>query len=434
MATANSGQLSAAIASFRNSPHLLPLRPRVQHYLWGNRDFIPSLLGTANPEREPYAELWFGAHPELPSLVSIGGMELPLDELIHQVPEEVLGAEVCAEFSRELPYLLKVLCAESPLSIQSHPTQAQSRDGFERENTAEIALNAPHRSYRDRNHKPELLVALSDFYGLRGFRPLDQIARVLDEVEEFRAFGRGFESTPTALKSLYETFMRRPQSEVDAILGPLVKRLGATQNERLYERSEREYWVLRADAEFSRGDHKDRGLFSIFLLNLVYLRPGEAMYLPAGVLHAYLQGEGVEIMANSNNVLRGGLTSKHVDVDELLKSVTFEGAEAEVLHGEPCDDASSASVYRSPASEFQIERIEINGSVRYAGIADRSAEIFLVIEGGPGAAIRAVSPSSEVDVRLERGGAFLVPHGVVYSISAAENATLFKAAVPNNDA
>jgi mannose-6-phosphate isomerase class I len=310
---------------------LLRLRCGVQHYDWGDTDFIPALLGIDNPEREPYAELWMGAHPDLPAEAEADGKWVPLNELIDASPDEVLGPAVTREFEGRLPYLFKVLSAKAPLSIQAHPSKDAAKEGFARENAAGVPLTARHRNYRDDNHKPELITALTDFYGLRGFRPLPEIARVLQQAPEFRELMPDFEPTPECVKTLYEKFMSLPQAEVDSVFDPLVRRLKEADAKRPFTRDELEYWVLKADRDYPTDGHRDRGLLSIYLLNLVHLQPGEAMYLPAGILHAYLEGSGMEIMANSNNVLRGGLTPKHADVPELLATLTFEGASAEIL-------------------------------------------------------------------------------------------------------
>ena len=190
---------------------------------------------------------------------------------------------------------------------------------------------------------------------------------------------------------------------------------------------DREYWVLWADREYSKDGHRDRGIFSIYLLNLVCLKPGEAMYLPAGILHAYLKGSGVEIMANSNNVIRGGLTCKHVDVPELLKNVTFEGSEPEILY--PTRLSSTQEwVFITPARDFELRRIEITGQRPHRNGSDHSVEILILIGLEKNARVQVASDGESLD--LHRGGAFLVPHGVAYTISATDAVTLYKATVP----
>jgi mannose-6-phosphate isomerase class I len=406
---------------------LLRLRCRVQHYPWGDTDFIPALLGTDNPEREPHAELWMGAHPDLPAEADADGKWVPLDELIAASPDEILGPTVAREFEGRLPYLFKVLSAKAPLSIQAHPSEDAAREGFARENAAGVPLTAWDRNYRDDNHKPELIAAITDFYGLRGFRPLTEIARVLREVPEFRELMPGFEPEPECLRSLYERFMSLPQAEVDSILDPLVRRLREAEARVPFTRDQPEYWLLKADREHSKDGHRERGLLSVYLLNLVHLQPGEAMYLPAGVLHAYLEGSGVEIMANSNNVLRGGLTPKHVDVPELLAILKFEGGPAEILRPAIMPNGGEWR-YETPAREFELRRVEIDNRQPHRNSADHSAEIVILVVAQQDARVTAESGSRSLQLR--RGDVFLAPFGNPYTVKAGNPATLYKATVP----
>jgi mannose-6-phosphate isomerase class I len=400
---------------------LLRLRCRVQHYPWGDTDFIPALLGTDNPEREPHAELWMGAHPDLPAEADADGKWVPLDELIAASPDEILGPAVAREFEGRLPYLFKVLSAKAPLSIQAHPSEDAAREGFARENAAGVPLTAWDRNYRDDNHKPELIAAITDFYGLRGFRPLTEIARVLREVPEFRELMPGFEPEPECLRSLYERFMSLPQAEVDSILDPLVRRLREAEARVPFTRDQPEYWLLKADREHSKDGHRERGLLSVYLLNLVHLQPGEAMYLPAGVLHAYLEGSGVEIMANSNNVLRGGLTPKHVDVPELLAILKFEGGPAEILRPAIMPNGGEWR-YETPAREFELRRVEIDNRQPHRNSADHSAEIVILVVAQQDARVTAESGSRSLQLR--RGDVFLGRAGSTRSVpSPASPAT-----------
>jgi mannose-6-phosphate isomerase class I len=406
---------------------VLRLECGVQHYAWGDTEFIPSLLGIGNDDNKPFAELWMGAHPDLPSKVHLSGDWVPLNELIENATEQVLGSSVVREFGGQLPFLLKVLSAAKPLSIQVHPSKERAREGYARENAAGIPLSAKERNYKDENHKPELLAALTDFYGLRGFRPVEEIAAALRDVPELGRLAKDFEPSSEALKSLYGTFMTLPQEEVDSVLDPLVRRLVEADKKAPFSRADREYWILRADGEFSRGGHRDRGLFSFYLLNLIHLRPGDAMFLPAGVLHAYLEGSGMEIMASSNNVLRGGLTPKHVDVPELLCNVAFEGGPAEILRGVPTPDKREY-VYSTSAREFELRRIELEADQRRSTGSDHNVEIVVLIHSTRGKKVEVELDSQSFE--LSTGRACLVPHGMAYTIHTAGRATLFEATVP----
>ena len=221
--------------------------------------------------------------------------------------------------------------------------------------------------------------------------------------------------------------MNLPQGEVDAALDPLIARLRDAWRRQRFPRSDPDFWVLRADREFSQGGHRDRGLFSIYLLNLVHLRPGEAMYLPAGILHAYLEGSGMEIMANSNNVLRGGLTPKHVDVPELIENVLFEGGKPEVLRPVPVAGQPELA-YHTQAREFELRQLRVTATHSYNRRADHSAEILIVTSAETDSSI--VVTSQHDCLPLTKGQAFLVPFGVDYKISAEAEATLYQATVP----
>lgn len=350
------------------------LEPGVQHYRWGDTHFIPELLGIENLEREPYAELWLGTHRDLPSHVDVDGERRLLTEVL----------------DGDLPYLFKILSARKPLSIQAHPSEAQAREGFAREEAEGIPIDAPHRSYRDRRHKPELLCALTDFYALRGFSP---------DPPPFPG---------SSLKEIYERLMTLPQDDVDAMLAPKLEALQGGD----YTRADREYWLLRCHEEYSEPGHFDRGLFSVYLLNLIHLRPGDAIYLDAGTLHAYLEGSGVELMASSNNVLRGGLTNKHVDVGELLRTVVFESEEPRVVRPEPA--GASEWRYETPAREFELRRVECPHESEAPG----DPEILMVVDGEA-----SIGPH-----HLRRGDAVCVTGGGAYAIDGS--ATVYKAVVP----
>ena len=226
--------------------------------------------------------------------------------------------------------------------------------------------------------------------------------------------------------ALYRELMRLPQAEVNRRLMPLMQRLKTANDKRKFATTDREYWVIRADDEFSCGDHKDRGLFSVFLLNLVCLQPGQAMYLPAGEPHAYLEGTGVEIMANSNNVLRGGFTPKQVDVEELLSVLTFTCGEPTLLEFEPDPESGARARYVTPAVEFALSRVQLDADESDLVSAGRSVELGIVTHGKV-----TIESAHGSRLDLRRGQSFLIPHGVRYVMSAREMATVFIGSVPS---
>jgi mannose-6-phosphate isomerase class I len=406
-----------------------PLHAGIQHYAWGDKIFIPDLLGIDNPEERPFAELWMGAHPDLPSKIEVNGGQIALNEFVMASAEEILGPAVTREFEGQLPYLLKILSAGAPLSIQTHPSKERAREGFSREDAAGIPHSAGHRNYRDTNHKPELIAALTNFYGLRGFRPLEEIARIPTDVPEFRSLWSEFEPTSAGLKLLYEKIMNLSQDRVDAILDPILGRLTEADKKRKFTRVDRAYWILRADREYAKEGHRDRGIFSIYLMNLVHLEPGDALYLPAGILHAYLEGSGMEIMANSNNVIRGGLTPKHVDVPELLHNVIFEGSAPEIIKPTRLPD-SREWVFKTPVREFELRRIEVTEEQPHPNGSDHSAEILILVDVKGDAHVTVASDGKSLD--LPKGGSFLAPFGVAYTIRTDRAAVLYKATVPQD--
>lgn len=408
-------------------PPVLALEPAIQHYDWGDPDFIPALLGRPNPARKPHAELWLGAHPQSPSRVTSDPGQTPLNELIASADVEILGRRVAADFQSQLPFLLKVLSAAAPLSIQVHPDRSRAEAGFERENRAGIPVNAGHRNYKDTNHKPELIVALTEFFGVSGFRPLQDIRHQLEAVPELRSLAAEFLEEPRSLQSLYSRLMTMEQGEVDGLLTALIARLEQENSVRPFTRLEREYWILKSDQIYSKGGHRDRGLFSLYLLNLVHLQPGQGLFLPAGVLHAYLEGSGMELMANSNNVIRGGLTPKHVDVSELLQNVSFEEMRPEIISalGRP---GAGEHVYPTPAREFELSRIELGDADPHPGRSNHPVEIFIVLSVESGGRVAVTSGGRNWN--FGKGEAFLIRSGASYSLEAAGRATLYKATVP----
>jgi mannose-6-phosphate isomerase len=412
---------------------VLPLHGVVQHYDWGGHDFIPGLLGIANSDRRPFAELWMGAHPKAPATADVEGVAMPLDRLIAGAPDRILGPSASARFGGRLPYLFKVLDVASMLSIQVHPTKEQAAAGFARENAAGIALGAAERNYKDENHKPEIAVALTDFWMLHGFRPLEQIAEVLCKVPELCSImpdfsvrlaraGDATQARRDLLRDLYCAVMTMPQERVDLLLNALVERLatGAPSDHDVPD-----YWAGRAVEKFPPvGGHRDRGIFSIYLLNLVHLRPGQGTFQLAGTLHAYLEGVTVELMANSDNVLRGGLTQKHVDGPELLRILSFDSGTPQVLDGEPA--ASPDRVYGTPSDDFELSRIDLATGRQYLGQAAHGPDSIIVLDGAATLTTRGQS------IPLARGAIVFVPFGTHYSLNARVTpAILFKASVPS---
>jgi mannose-6-phosphate isomerase len=426
--------VSAVLSQLAARRNPLPLRCQTRQYAWGGYEFIPGLLGLSNHERQPFAELWIGAHPLAPSAAVFDGTTIPLDRLLAEAAVPLVGPEVFARFGSTLPYLLKVLDVRAMLSIQAHPDKRQAEDGFRRENAEFIPIGAPDRNYRDDNHKPEATVAITEFWMLHGFKPLDEMADTLARVPELQALAPDFrgrlaaagsdsDAHETLLHSLYERAMVSPQSVIDGMLGPLVARLAAEWARRGHDKSSPDFWAVRAAEQFPLpGGHFDRGIISIYLLNLVRLNPGQGIYIPAGLLHAHLEGTAIEVMANSDNVLRGGLTPKHVDVTELLSVLTFGSTRPAIIAG---DRISAAELrYRTPAAEFELSRLDIGAGQPFVSPDVWGADALLVLDG------RAELRAGTETMTLKRGATALIPNGRAYEIHSDGTATIFRGSVP----
>ena len=326
---------------------------KIQNYSWGGYNFIPMLIGFRPEPDLTYAEYWMGAYEKAPSqILQNNGTPRALNDLIKEQLTKTLGPYVAQRYGR-LPFLVKVMDVREMLSIQVHPTKSEAEVGFARENEMGIPLDSPERNYRDDNHKPELEVALSDFWLLYGFRPEDQLQAVLNQVPEFHTFKPIFASG--GYFELYKYVMEMPQESVNALLNSLVERVLQKYTSGELEESSPDYWVAKAIEGKQAGDY-DRGIFSMYFFNLVKLMPGQATFQDAGVPHTYLQGQAIEIMANSDNVIRGGLTPKHVDVLELLRLITCKGVIPEIIEGRKGDNPYEA-FYESPSQDFCLSRI-----------------------------------------------------------------------------
>ncbi|MDT0468258.1 mannose-6-phosphate isomerase, class I [Streptomyces gibsoniae] len=355
----------------------------VRPYAWGSTTAIPRLLGV-EPTGEPQAEMWMGAHPGAPSRTARG----PLNEVIGKSPEQELGSRTVAKFGPRLPFLLKILAAGAPLSLQVHPDLAQAKEGYEDEERRGIPLDAPHRNYKDANHKPELICALTEFDGLCGFRAPDEAAELLAGLDV------------DSLKPYVDLLHAHPEDA--ALREVLTAVLSADPAEMAHTVTETAAACARlggAYAPYADLAHHypgDPGVIAAMLLNHVQLQPGEALFLGAGVPHAYLSGLGVEIMANSDNVLRCGLTPKHVDVPELLRIVRFEAADPGVLRPEASPDGEE--VYETPIDEFRLSRYVLPEGTAAHDLTRPTPQILLCTAGSVRVGEHLLAPGQSVFV------------------------------------
>ncbi|MEU6406127.1 mannose-6-phosphate isomerase, class I [Streptomyces sp. NPDC046985] len=374
----------------------------IRPYAWGSTTALARLLG-AEPTGEPQAEMWMGAHPGAPSGTARGA----LDDVIAADPEGELGAQAVAAFGPRLPFLFKILAAAAPLSLQVHPDLGQAAAGYADEERRSVPVDAPYRNYKDANHKPELICALTEFDGLCGFREPRQAAALLDAL--------GVDS----LKPYVGLLHARPEEA--ALREALTAMLTADREEMARTVAETAAACARLGgdhapyADLARHYPGDPGVLAAMLLHHVRLQPGEALFLGAGIPHAYLNGLGVEIMANSDNVLRCGLTPKHVDVPELLRVVRFQPGDPGVLRPEAAADGEE--VYPTPIDEFRLSRFVLPEGAPAHDLTRNAPQILLCTAGS----LRAG------ECELTPGQSVFVPAGEKAEISGT--GTLFRATV-----
>lgn len=374
----------------------------IRPYAWGSTTAIAELTG-AEPTGEPQAEMWMGAHPGAPSRTERG----PLNEVIDEDPARELGPRAVAKFGPRLPFLLKILAAGAPLSLQVHPNLEEAKEGYEDEERRGVPIDAPHRNYKDANHKPELICALTPFDGLCGFRAPAEAADLLA--------GLGVDS----LKPYVDLLHAKPEEAalrevLTAVLTADPDDMAKTVTEAAAA-AERLGGDYAPYASIARHYPGDPGVIAAMLLNHVQLQPGEAMFLGAGVPHAYLDGLGVEIMANSDNVLRCGLTPKHVDVPELLRVVRFEATDPGVLRPEASADGEE--VYETPIDEFRLSRFVLPEGGAVHDLTAGTPQILLCTAGTVHAG----------DIALTPGQSAFVPAGEKAEVSGS--GTVFRATV-----
>ncbi|GHB92680.1 mannose-6-phosphate isomerase [Streptomyces umbrinus] len=374
----------------------------IRPYAWGSTTAIPRLLGV-EPTGEPQAEMWMGAHPGAPSRTLRG----PLTEVIDEAPEKELGPAAVAKFGPRLPFLLKLLAAGAPLSLQVHPDLAQAREGYEDEERRGVPIDAPHRNYKDANHKPELICALTEFDGLCGFRAPAEAAGLLAalDVDSLKPYVDLLHAHPeeAALREVLTAVLSADREQMAATVteaAAACARLGGAH---------------APYADLAHHYPGDPGVIAAMLLNHVRLQPGEALFLGAGVPHAYLNGLGVEIMANSDNVLRCGLTPKHVDVPELLRIVRFEASDPGVLRPEASPDGEE--VYETPIDEFRLSRYALVAGAPVHDLTLGTPQILLCTAGSVQAGEHALGPGRSV----------FVPAGEKAEVSG--DGTVFRATV-----
>ena len=402
------GADGGSVASLRVSlPAMWQLQNTVRHYPWGSRTVIPELLGETSPADRPYAELWMGAHPDAPSVLSTG---TPLDKAIEEQPVALLGDAVHERFGTRLPFLMKVLAAEQPLSLQAHPTNEQARAGFAAEEAAGVPRDDPTRTFKDPFHKPELLLALTTFEALCGFRPVEESLHCLAKLQvpdlkpTIAALARG--GLRAVIPQLIALSPEHRAVLVTAVADAASRFVAAHDPEFIN--------TYRWAASLAQTYPGDPGVVISLMCNHLKLEPGEAVFLPAGNLHAYLSGAGVEVMASSDNVLRGGLTVKHVDLAALIEVLDFSDGRVPVIH--PVLGPGGLR-YPVPVDDFDLTRVQLDD--RSGSLATGGPQIVLCTEGV------AVLGSPAGEVTLRPGQSAFVPARA--PVTASGPAILYRA-------
>ncbi|MEB8325985.1 mannose-6-phosphate isomerase, class I [Dietzia kunjamensis] len=381
----------------------------MQNYDWGSRTALPDLCGIASPSAAPIAELWYGAH-EMGSSTFLDGQRL--DAQIARNPINELGENFAEVNDGRLPFLVKLLSAERPLSLQVHPSLSQAKSGFSREESNGVPMDSPKRNYKDWNHKPETLVALSEFSALAGFRETQDTLNFLKSIRSPRLHGTintladapGPSGIASAFNSIYQLTGDELKSTVLATAEAASQYLKTAGPSAPWSKESKLMISL------AKEHPNDPGSLASVLLNLVVLQPGQAIFLKPGQLHAYLCGTGIEVMSSSDNVIRCGLTTKHVDLEELRTIITFDPTtDPMIIPHHNGRNGGIELIYPTPGYEFKLSRIELGTRAQSYKYTPNSPEILVCTSGlaqahqsgdmvpvGPGQAIWIPMSSEEV--------------------------------------
>ena len=390
------------------------LQGKHRHYDWGGTQFIPTLMGVENTSNAPYAEYWMGAHPAAVAEITTEQGVVLLDKMLADNGAKLLGEKTLANFGT-LPYLYKVLDVANMLSIQAHPNKQNAILGFEKEEAAGIDLNAMARNYKDKNHKPEVMVALSDFWLLHGFLAPELLEARLKDFLYLNPLQANFRGGD--YEGLYRFFMQLSSEDADFILKPLMMDAVSTVKCGSVDKSHPHWWANKYYNGKVPDKNIDKGIFSIYILNIVQVAQYEGVFQGAGLLHAYLEGQNIELMANSDNVLRGGLTTKHVDVNELIQQVKFIPTYPNVLKGEGLNEYETA--YACPVPDFGLTKITLLKGKSYT-INTSGLEMVLSTQGD----------IQLENIQLRAGEVAMLPAGQSVVLTANSDSILFKSFVP----
>lgn len=384
-----------------------------RQYLWGGTAFIPKLLDLKNEDKQPFAEYWIGAHISAPSKILTEPLcDKNLIDIIDEDPEKCFGEYIHHKFNT-LPYLVKVLDVKTMLSIQVHPSKKSAEEGYAIEDEKGIPLTADNRNYKDKNHKPELMFALSECWLLHGFQTEEVIRQRLQSQPIYSPMLNILNTL--GCKALFEWIVLNPKNEANEIADLLFKSLPFKKG---LHKSSPEFWIQKW---FKNNQSNRTGVLTLLLLNVVNLKEGNAIYQAPEVLHAYLEGQGIEIMASSDNVLRGGLTSKHVDSLELIKNTNCNPIDPidTIIYGSAISQHEKK--YTPPIEDFQLSEIILEEGNKL-NTTCFGMEIFINMEG-----IVSVKSGDENEMLVKKGESFAGIHGAELELSSHEgNVRLFR--------
>jgi mannose-6-phosphate isomerase len=390
-------------------------------YDWGGNELIPEVLGFTPEPGVPYAEYWLGAHKRGPSPVELPGQEKTLEEIIAENSELVLGHEVSQKYG-ELPYLFKLADAKIMLSVQVHPNKQQALEGFEKEEKTGIPATDLKRTFKDKNSKTEMVVALRDFWCLHGLQEEQKLLDILNKTKELSPLIDYF--TDGDYKKLYlHVLQEMSDQEVSDMLTQLAERVVPLFESNTLTKDTPDYWAAKAIKDFKMQNGKfDRGIFSIYFLNLVHLEPGQALFQGAGVLHSFLEGQYIEVMQNSDNIARAGATNKPIDLEGFEQFTIFKAQEPKILNGETVGNEIQ---FKVPADEYLVSKIHIKENEHYNHTTG-SVEILIGLEGN------ATITANGTTLPLSKGNSVVVFADTDYVIKGNEKDVVYKTSVPQN--
>ncbi|MCX8480998.1 MAG: mannose-6-phosphate isomerase, class I, partial [Sediminibacterium sp.] len=390
------------------------LQGKILNYNWGGISYISQFLNFPITPNTRYAEYWLGAHISNPSNCSISNQQFPLNAIIKNNPWILKNNQT--SYTDELPFLLKLLDVQQMLSIQLHPNKLQAEQGFEKENNKQIPLNAYNRTYKDNNHKPEMLISLNnEFWLLHGFKKKQLILQDFNQYPIFNNLAAILQVK--GIPAFFEYIMLANQTEIDFYLMPFLDQIKLNN----FNKSQPAYWIQKYLSFNPQKMNIDRSLFCIFLLNIVCVPYKKAIFQHAGIPHAYLEGQNIEIMGNSDNVIRGGLTEKYIDITALLTLINYNEIEPEIFSY--FEQEKGVQIYPSKCGDFGIDWLDFSHVDILHFTAD-SITIFLVLSG---------EGNFNNQFNFKKGASFFVPAGTKYSIKANNSTNIIKSYIPINE-